>query len=1424
MRRAHLIFVVSLFCVLSGTTPRGASVLRVDTAVDDPTLTACDDAVPNDCSLRGAIIASAPDVTIIVPSGIYRLTRTGFEDYDIKPELGDLDITGDRTIIGAGAATTIIDGCADATGGEPCPDHNRQPQVFHVVVPRFRGDIHVSIAGVTIQNGRIGVRVQQQDAPAGAPALELRNCLVSGNLDAGIYGGPDARLNLTLCTVSGNNGGGIVTDRADLTVTDSIISGNAAVTRQGGGIFNGGTARIERTVVSNNTAAFGGGIFSVATLTLIDSTVSGNFSRNGGGGLMLRGGPATVTGSTISGNHAGEPGASFPDGGGILLDGRATTLALVNSTISGNAATGSGGGIAATSDQVDEINLRNATISNNIVDADNDGLGDGGGIFNYVAAVSIANTIIAANVDDSPESEAPDCRGPLTSQGFNLIQRTAGCYIGGDTTGNVSGIAAGLAPLANNGGLTHTHALVPGSPAIDAGSPLPPGTGDSSCESTDQRGITRPIDGDRDRAPGCDIGAFEAAPPVEPLRVSGIVPNRGGNTGSLLTMVQGTGIASGTSVKLVRSNGSEIVAASVTVAGNLAAASFDLTGGSSGAWHVVVTNSDGTSAMLPDGFTIEEGRQPQLWVDIIGRTLIRDRRGERYRILFGNRGNVDALGVQLVLVTIPHEVATSLRFEIAPPPPQRAQVATDWSKVPIDVVPESPEETILPLFLPVVPAGFTGVLEVFLQVPVGSFVIRAGVAPPLFHPDLDGDVVDFLTASARDYALRALGVVVDPELQPQLEEYLARQLQTVVARGIDVWVSSLGTQIQVYSSARLLFDLAQFASTRATSAPGALLAATRTGGRVVPVVAHALANPSPRSPARWTVGRRLAVAPNRSGLRRVGIHERFTPEGATRISFTPERVAKIACQEVLFQLAAWRSERLFRGCSSLAYGELVLVSGTSHDPNDKVGSRGAGQARYLSGEEPLRYSIFFENIETASLPAQQVVVTDQLDATKVDLSTFGLGPIAFGERTVVPPPGVSDFSSDVDLRPVKNLIVRVQAHLDRETGLFTWRFESIDPATGQLTDDPADGFLPPNLVPPQGEGSVLFTVKPRQHLATGTEVQNRARVVFDANGSIDTPEWLNTIDNTKPESHVVTLAARQTSRAFAVEWAGIDEGSGIRDYTIFVSEDGGPFTQLMRHTTDTSIIFPGRSGSRYAFFSVASDQTGNLEDPPPVADAMTQVVDDTSPPTTTASLSPEPNASGWNNTHVTVRLTASDNDGGTGVQELIVSGNGAQTIPPRTVTGASGSIDLAAEGETVVAYQARDHAGNLETPQTIVVKIDRTPPMMSCGATADRLWPPNHQMVTVNVSVGLTDALSGPVGFELIATTSSEPDTGQGAGDFPNDIQNFLIGTQDTSGRLRAERAGAGPGRVYAFVYRGSDLAGNSAACTTTVVVPHDQR
>ena len=161
--------------------------------------------------------------------------------------------------------------------------------------------------------------------------------------------------------------------------------------------------------------------------------------------------------------------------------------------------------------------------------------------------------------------------------------------------------------------------------------------------------------------------------------------------------------------------------------------------------------------------------------------------------------------------------------------------------------------------------------------------------------------------------------------------------------------------------------------------------------------------------------------------------------------------------------------------------------------------------------------------------------------------------------------------------------------------------------TGDLPQDPLDGFLPPNQTSPEGEGSVAFNVRARAGLPSGTVIRNQARIVFDLNEPIDTPPWINTLDHEPPASRVAALAA-QSDSLFTVTWAGQDAGAGVRQYDVFASVNGGAFYQWLRRVPVTEETFAGDPDSTYAFYSIAYDAAGNVEPGKTQGEATTGVV------------------------------------------------------------------------------------------------------------------------------------------------------------------------------------------------------------------------
>lgn len=336
----------------------------------------------------------------------------------------------------------------------------------------------------------------------------------TSNKGGGIYNAPGGVLNIDHSFITRNTsgffGGGLYNNNGTVTITYTTITGNH-VPAGGGGIWNRlGKMTIQNSYFSGNSGDQGGAIFSGSgDLTIEESTITKNKTSVHGGGIMFRySGDLLIDGSTISAN------VTRYDGGGINCDSSGT-MVIMNTTISGNkAGTGAGG----VSSGFGPMTIKNSTVSGNSG-------GYAGGIYGALITVSnstvtgnrakgaggiyirgdfnIKRSVISGNKGIVTEIYKPSF-ATITVDNVNLFGVNGKAGVVGFSPGAsdiVPGlgntIATILSPLADNGGPTLTHALVPGSPAIDA-SPH-----DGDCPAEDQRGVARP------QGALCDIGAFE---------------------------------------------------------------------------------------------------------------------------------------------------------------------------------------------------------------------------------------------------------------------------------------------------------------------------------------------------------------------------------------------------------------------------------------------------------------------------------------------------------------------------------------------------------------------------------------------------------------------------------------------------------------------------------------------------------------------------------------------------------------------------------------------------------------------------------------------------------------------------------------------------------------------------------------------------
>jgi len=401
-------------------------------------------------SLRQAILNASSGDTVTFAPNVTTVTLTSDE----------LVIEKNLTITGPGATrlTVRVDSSVISA------------RVFHI----SSSTVTVSISGITISNGYTFFGG-------------------GGILSAGV-------LTLTGCSISDNfggdiGGGGVMNDNGTMTITGCTISNNI----QGGGVGGGGgvlnengTMTITDCTISNNSASQPG-------------FAGGPLTAEGGGILNDSGGSLIITNSTISGNTCSATGVEFTFqiaalayGGGVDNNG---SITITNCTISGNSAvavgftsedTGYGGGISNSG----HLQITSSTIAHN--SASGDDFGVGGGINgDGFEPTRTDSSIIALNTASTGGPDYFSGIGVLLSTGYNIIGNNADAVINSQPTDQIGTPTAPidplLGPLADNGGPTLTHALQPGSPAINRGDPAAP--------PHDQRGYGR--------LGVPDVGAFE---------------------------------------------------------------------------------------------------------------------------------------------------------------------------------------------------------------------------------------------------------------------------------------------------------------------------------------------------------------------------------------------------------------------------------------------------------------------------------------------------------------------------------------------------------------------------------------------------------------------------------------------------------------------------------------------------------------------------------------------------------------------------------------------------------------------------------------------------------------------------------------------------------------------------------------------------
>ncbi len=544
-------FVMALVCAAATLlAPCAGFAIEIDVHASADDL----DQGPNgNCTLREAVIAANTDTavdacaaghgadTIRLEAARYTLTiAAGTTDV---AEAGDLDIESDVTVLGLGADVTTI----DADQQELAVQVHANAKVSIVGVA-FEGGFAWPALGTAVRNGGGELALSQCVVSGGMAGLDLDagSTFVLDSIVEGNYIGVRAHDGATFLEggVVTGNGVGVMLDAGELEVNGTTIRDNGSIVSDlygAGVVVNGGTANVSNATFTGNLTWAGAGITNAGGNVLAyDSSFDGNWTA-GGAAIYNALGTVVVDGSRFANNYTGVcwhdpcplgPGGAIYNedaltvdrstfeanqadpGGAIYNTGQATVTA---SLFRGNGAVSRGGAIWSSGTTV----VTNSTFSGNFAFDPGTALrfrGGAGSLTNVTLVRDRASpeygnppvdpvlsvreatvNVVASVIEGSCEL---DVSGVIASGGDNLER--------GDTCGfsapsDLVNVDPGLDVLADNGGPTQSHALLPGSAAIDSATA-------TVCAAVDQRGVVRPLDGDGDGSAVCDRGAVEMAP------------------------------------------------------------------------------------------------------------------------------------------------------------------------------------------------------------------------------------------------------------------------------------------------------------------------------------------------------------------------------------------------------------------------------------------------------------------------------------------------------------------------------------------------------------------------------------------------------------------------------------------------------------------------------------------------------------------------------------------------------------------------------------------------------------------------------------------------------------------------------------------------------------------------------------------------
>ncbi len=625
--------------------------------------------------------------------------------------------------------------------------------------------------------------------------------------------------------------------------------------------------------------------------------------------------------------------------------------------------------------------------------------------------------------------------------------------------------------------------------------------------------------------------------------IENVEPKFGGNSGTVTLYIFGAGLKNTSIAKLRLAGQSDITADTSYLTdggGESMLARFNLKNKNIGIYDVVVETPSDSTLIKTSCFTVADGERSKPWVSLSGRDKFLLNRWQTFNLNYGNTANVDAVGTVLVYVVnnIPGLTVTFPDFNVELPQ-SIIDLGPDYTRI---------ADSVALYYV-------TDTLTGYIGIPMRVY--------PFYIPHI-------LAGSSRDVRVKVLlsgsgtlkmsAWVMDPfweniDFSARASEPIPAEVRDCISaaamKGFSSGVIGLIPGMSCYGLVDKITDPPEKAET--------------WGSWLWNGVSYASSITQCATSFMPGIGQATSLGISFAGM---------------MIDMKDGADANAGC---------WAKFRKKSDSKKDSKGV------TSFDPNEIAGPQGFSADNYISKLGNKSYRVFFENKDTATASALEVFVYDTLDITKFDLNTFSFNTITFGDTVIHIQDYAKEFTVLVDMYPHKDIIVQVHGVVDTLNGAVSWGFHSLDRITLELTEDPDLGFLPPNVNYPEGEGNVAFSCKLKETVVHDDIITNKASVVFDFNAPLNTNTAVNKIDAIVPVSSVASLNSTQTDSSFTVTWSGNDQGCGVMNYNIFVSDNDSAYIVWKPFTNSTSDVFKGSAGHSYKFFCIASDSVGLTE-------------------------------------------------------------------------------------------------------------------------------------------------------------------------------------------------------------------------------------